>query len=66
MAAAPVPRLVILPCSLCLEPSVWDGTVGLRLRLTAAMALAPVPGPVVPGLWGMGAAGPKGELDVSG
>ena len=39
---------------------------GTRPRLTAATALARVPGPVDPGLWAVGAAGPKGELGVSG
>ena len=76
VTAAPFPQARYTSCSLCLEPSLRDGTVGLRLwlaaamglrlRLAAAMALAPVPGPVVPGLWGVGAAGPKGELGVSG
>lgn len=45
---------------------LWDGTVCPRLQLTAATALARVPGPVAPGLWAVGAAGPKGELGVSG
>ena len=39
---------------------------GTRPQLTAATALAHVPGPVDPGLWAVGAAGPKGVLGVSG